>query len=97
MRRDKIQTEIVKEEKITEGGCEYRYTLLCRRSMKVISYRLPLYYIDMSFKGEDGTYTEFTSGELFTDVGKALVFFRRLVDNLATPSNMPYILEDELV
>ena len=97
MKREKIKTEIIKEDKIERDGCEYRYTLECKKSMKVASYRLPLYSVKICFKSEDGDSTECSSGELFTDVGRALVFYRRLVDNLATPIDLPYIVEDELV
>ena len=44
----------------------------------------------------DGKKTEATAKDLFADVGKALVFYDRMVQNLATPIDLPYIIEDEL-
>ena len=97
MKRERTRSEIIKEDRITRDGCDYHYTLECKKSTKVASYRLPLYSVKICFKGKEGDETECSSGELFTDVGRALVFYRRLVDNLATPINLPYIVEDELV
>ena len=46
---------------------------------------------------EFGETTKSETGELFSDVGKAISFFERLVKYLATPINLAYIVEDELV
>ena len=45
---------------------------------------------------KDSNVTNARTRELFADVGKAISFFRKLCDNLATPLNLPYILEDEM-
>ena len=87
---------VVKNESVTSEGAVYTYKLIMNESNKVASYRLPLYSISIEMIDEEGKKTNANSPDLFADVGKALVFFRRLVDNLATPINLPYILEDEM-
>ena len=34
--------------------------------------------------------------DVFASEEKATAFFEKIVDNLATPINLPYIIEDEL-
>lgn len=87
---------VIKNESVTSDGAVYTYKLIMNESNKVASYRLPLYSISIEMIDEEGKKTNANSPDLFADVGKALVFFRRLVDNLATPINLPYILEDEM-
>ena len=87
---------VVKNESVTSEGAVYTYMLIMNESNKVDSYRLPLYSISIEMTDEEGKKTNAHSPDLFADVGKALVFFRKLVDNLATPINLPYILEDEM-
>ena len=87
---------VIKNESVTNDGAMYTYKLIMNESNKVASYRLPLYSISIEMTDEEGKKTNAHSPDLFADVGKALVFFRKLVDNLATPINLPYILEDEM-
>lgn len=87
---------VIKNENVKSAGATYTYKLIMNESTKVASYRLPLYSISIEMIDEEGKKTNAHSPDLFADVGKALVFFRRLVDNLATPLNLPYILEDEM-
>ena len=87
---------VIKNESVRSDGAVYTYKLIMNESNKVASYRLPLYSISIEMIDEEGKKTNANSPDLFADVGKALVFFRRLVDNLATPINLPYILEDEM-
>ena len=91
-----IRDKIIRKEIREADGAKYCYTLVMSESNKVASYRLPLYSISIEMIDEEGKKTNANSPDLFADVGKALVFFRRLVDNLATPINLPYILEDEM-
>lgn len=78
-----------------KGDCaQYKYSLYMKESHRVASYKLPLYSIKIEMSSEESGYTEAESGDIFSDLGKASVFFDRLVDNLATPYNLPYIIED---
>lgn len=87
---------VIRKETVQSEGAEYNYTLLMSESRKVSSYRIPLYSILVEMTDESGNRTDAGLKDVFADVGKALVFYDKLVSNLATPLNLPYILEDEL-
>lgn len=87
---------VIKNESVVRDGATYSYALIMSESNKVASYKIPLYSVSIEMTDEEGKKTNAHSPDLFADVGKALVFFRKLVDNLATPLNLPYILEDEM-
>ena len=55
-----------------------------------------LYSIEVALI-KDGEITKNTVENIFSDVGKALVFYEQLVDGLATPSDLPYIMEDRIL
>jgi hypothetical protein len=65
-------------------------------SNKVASYMLPLYSVEIEMTDKEGNVTRARTRDLFADVGKAISFFKKLYENLATPLNLPYILEDEM-
>ena len=96
MRKSQIIDKIIKNDVCEAEGAIYSYSLIANESTAVISYKLPLYSIAIEMIDKDGNKTSAKTHDLFSDVGKALVFYRKLVDNLATPLNLPYILEDEL-
>ena len=96
MSKTVITEQIIRRETREVDGANYRYTLVMSKSNKVASYRLPLYSITIEMVDENGHHTSNTTHELFADVGKALSFFKKLYENLATPLNLPYILEDEM-
>lgn len=85
--------------RVTEArseGMYYKYTLLVSESEKVASYRLPLYSIRIEMTDDSGRKTQAQTAEIFADLGKATVFYERLVENLATPINLAYIVEDSI-
>lgn len=86
----------VRISKIEANGASYMYSLIVKESDKVASYRLPLYSIKIEMSSADGGHTEAQTGEIFADIGKAVVFYERLIESLATPLNLPYILEDAI-
>ena len=94
MKNQKNVTVIKMIEK-SEGDISYTYTLFFERSGKVASFGLPLYSIKVEMI-KDGVTTERILKEIFSDIGKANVFFEMLADNLATPIDLPYILEDKI-
>ena len=87
-----IRTEVREVE-----GIEYRYELTRRENRSVAGYGIPLYSVAvmMEFK-ESGKRSHGKTTELFSDVKKAVRFFEKLVNNLATPIDLAYIVEDEL-
>ena len=93
MKSTKELTQTIKEQTRRKDGYEYHYSLTKRQSRAVSSFSLPLYSIKITMRGEDA-YTENEAKDIFSDIGKALTFFGTLVENLATPIDLPYILED---
>ena len=87
------QTAVIKEISKTADGIAYVYRLIVNRSSRVASYNLPLYSIEVTMDSEAG-HTEYCARELFSDVGRALVFLSYLAEHLVTPLNLPYVIED---
>lgn len=87
----------VREEVREADGILYRYTLTSEKASYVAGYGLPLYSISVRMHFLDtGRLSEGSVNGLFADIGKAIRFFDMLVTNLATPVDLPYIVEDEL-
>ena len=85
----------LKSEVRQSEGRLYEYTLTVNRSPYTASYRLPLYSISVNLTDRDGIKSQRSAENAFVDPERALAFFDRLVENLATPIDLPYILEDE--
>ena len=94
-KRQSVKEIVIKSERVIADGAEYEYTLFVRESARVASYRIPLYSVTVKMTDRDGKETFKEAKDAFSDVGKALVFFERIVEYIATPLNLPYILEDE--
>ena len=45
---------------------------------------------------KDGEVTRNVAKEAFADVGRAVSLFEKLANNLATPIDLPYIMEDRI-
>lgn len=87
--------EIVKEVTRWDNGILYRYVLYSSKSKRVASYSLSLYSIEVIMT-KDGEVTKNTVEDIFSDVGKAVSFFEKISQNLATPIDLTYILEDRI-
>ena len=86
---------IRKEVRITELAI-YTYKLILNTKLRYSSFGLALYSVEISMESViNGSTSEAKSGELFADEKKALLFFDKLVRNLATPIDLAYIIEDE--
>ena len=95
-KKSKIKQKILKSNKINSDGIEYVYTLLENESDNVASYRLSLYSIRVEMTDIDGKHSYAEVNDVFCDVGKAILFYEMLIKNLATPIDLPYILEDKI-
>lgn len=82
----KIKSEIRKS-----GGLEYIYELIRDGGGASASS----YSVAVRLKGKNGRTITASVCELFTDEAVSLTIFKKLVDNLATPINLPYVIEDE--
>jgi len=94
--KEKTVDTKIRTESREDSGNVYKYELIMRESARVASYKLPLYSIRIEMNQPSGETTYAETKEVFADVGRAIVFFEKLVRNLATPIDLPYIIEDEL-
>ena len=94
-KRTGINEITIKRDKVEADGAIYLYNLVARESGRVVSYRIPLYSIGITMIDKDGKETKAEARDAFADIGKALVFYEKVVEHLATPLNLPYVLEDE--
>lgn len=96
MREDKVKETVIRSEVRFCEGMDYLYELVMCESRRLASFRIPLYSIRVTMSGEDMPKSTATTSEVFSDPGKAIDFFEKAVDNLATPIDLGYILEDEI-
>lgn len=94
--KDFLRKETVRREIREKDGFEYKYELTLSRGRRVASYGIPLYSISIEMIcSENNLMTQNDAENLFSDFDKASEFFDRMVDGLATPIDLPYIIEDE--
>lgn len=93
-RRD-VKEIVMKSDTVVFDGSSYTYILSVRESNRVASYRIPLYTVSVEMIDPEGGRTYAEAKDAFSDVGKAIVFYEKIMEHLATPLNLPYILEDE--
>ena len=85
--------DIIQKEEIESDGIFYRYLLLASRDTNSLSLGIRLYSVRVGAKiGEKATF--YQSGEIFANEKKAQDFFIKIVSGLATPVDLPYIIED---
>ena len=92
----KKKNMLVRSERRNEDGNEYEYTLTVSESDKTASFRLPLYSIRVAMTTADGQRREAELNDAFRSPRTAFTFFNRIVDNLATPIDLPFVYEDEM-
>ena len=91
----KKKNMLVRSERRQEDGNEYEYTLTVSESDKTASFRLPLYSIRVAMTTADGQRRETELNDAFRSPRTAFTFFNRIVDNLATPIDLPFVFEDD--
>ncbi|MBQ2876779.1 MAG: hypothetical protein IJE25_07200 [Clostridia bacterium] len=94
--REKTTERLVKRDEITDGGINYVYELSVSENKNQASFRLPLYSVCVYMTEPDGTESSSRLDDVFYDAGQALLFYDKVVKNLATPIDLSYILEDEM-
>ena len=97
MKRNTETIEIIRERIIESDGAQYKYTLVVKSIKRHFAPKLPSYSVLIEMQTANGMTTSAESGYIFVDIGKAIVFYERLIEHLCTPLNLPYILEDSLV
>ena len=89
--------KVVKREERADGGFIYTYELILREGMRTADWRLPLYSIKVSMTDGAGRRTHREATDVFTNKEKAFGLFEKLVRNLATPIDLGYVVEDEVI
>ncbi len=87
---------IIREETRELDGAVYTYRLSSHESDMVACYGLTLYCIEIKMTDKDGRETRSEINDVFSESKLAFRFFTKLVSNLATPIDLPYIIEDEM-
>ena len=95
-RREKTADVVIRFDTKESDGVEYRYELLMKEGDGVASWRVPLYSIRILMTDAYGESSCAKIGDVFADAGRAIMFYEKLVRNLATPIDLAYILEDEI-
>jgi len=95
--KEMSKESIVRKESRELDGNLYEYTLSVKISNKVASYRLPLYSVRVEMTDALGRRSSSSLDDVFYDSQRAFSFFNRAVENFATPIDLPYIFEDEVV
>ena len=93
--KTKEKNTLIRREFVENEDVLYKYELLMNERQRGTNCAR-LYFISVEMTLVDGSVTYSETGEIFADVGKAIAFFDRMVKNLATPIDLPYVLEDEI-
>lgn len=94
--KEKTTDTVIRCDARCEEGFSYKYELIMKEGEGVASWRIPLYSIKVHLTDRNGKCTSADIKDVFADLGKAIIFYERLVRNLATPIDLAYILEDEI-
>ena len=86
-------SKIIKTERSVHNRIVYKYELRSFESKNVASFGIVLYEICVEMKIKDSV-TFYRTGGIFSDIERALMFFDMIRKNLATPYDLPYIIED---
>ena len=87
---------VIRKVTIYNEGNKYTYILSKKKSSMLASFRIPLYSIRVEMTDFEGEDSYFELRDTFASEERALRFFNKLKDNLATPVNCPFVFEDEL-
>lgn len=94
--KEKTSDTIIRRDERESDGYLYNYELIMRVSTNLASLRIPLYSVRVTLTDP---YCKETSAEIrdaFADAGRAILFYEKIVRNLATPIDLSYIHEDEI-
>ncbi len=93
IKRDEV---VIKEDR-NDNLFSYTYELILREGMNTADWQMPLYSVRVSMIDKNGNSSQREARDLFRDRDKAISFFDMLVRNLATPIDLDYAVEDEVL
>ena len=87
----------IKCHEITDNGLVYKYELIMHELRIDEANKSICYSISAELFSKDGErISRAETAAVFFSEEKAMRFFEKSADNLATPSNLPYVLEDAI-
>ena len=95
--KNQIAKKLIREEMWVNDGICYLYRLTLREGKSTADFRIPLYSIGVEMTDTDGRTTASEAKDIFDNCEKAIAFFEKLSRNLATPIDLNYIVEDEII
>ena len=97
MKNDTMTESVIRNVTLENDGSQYSYALIKKESRRVSSYGMPLYSVEIEFTDINGNTTSARAGDIFANIDKAIAFYDKMVKNLATPIDLAYVIEDEMV
>lgn len=94
--KDKTIDTVIRREVREDDTHSYTYELTMSEGSASSCYRIPTYSIAVEMTDRLGQVRSGKIKEAFADAGRAILFFDKVVRNLATPIDLAYIVEDEL-
>ncbi len=95
MNKQTLEKIIRSEERVSQGFC-YSYELIERKGKHMADFGVRLYSIRVKMTDGDGRVRKEEAKDIFSSKEKALLFFDKIVRNLATPIDLKYVIEDEI-
>ena len=92
---DENEAKLIRCDERIIGASYYTYSLRMTEGRARGGFRIPTYTVEVKMIDEDGDESFASTDEVFFDAGEALLFYEKVVRNLATPINLAYVLEDE--
>ncbi len=92
-----LRSGVIIREDRKDDIFSYSYELILREGSGTADFRLPLYSVRVSMTDENGSKSQREARDVFRDKEKAVGFFDMLVRNLATPIDLDYAVEDEVL
>ena len=97
MTKNEMTTEgMILKKTILDGENELTYIMSKNISTAIASFKITLYSIKIEMKNSDGNFSFYELNNVFANEVKARCFFDKLVSNLATPINLPFVFDDEM-
>ena len=93
--KEQFYDTVIRKDFASDEENSYSYDLILRESRKTASWRMPLYSIRVSMTDSNGVSSSADVTDAFADASRATRFYDMLVRNMATPIDLPYVLEDE--
>ncbi len=94
--KEKTVNTVIRREVREDESYKYTYELTVSEGQNVSSFRIPLYSIGVEMTDRLGQVRKGAVKEAFADPGRAIIFFDKVVNGLATPIDLAYIIEDEM-